>query len=71
MTRENNVKKQKTPFYESHEDYFRRVLVKEQPFYRPGMTEKEIDIELEYMNQNINSVIEGHYLPLWKQQLYY
>lgn len=55
---------------EANEEFFKRVLVKEQPFYRPGMSESEIVVEMEYMNNNTTDVLIGNYKPLWKQKLF-
>lgn len=45
-------------------------LLKEQPFYRKGMSKKEAAIELNYLNDNLNDFYNGKYKPLWKQSLY-
>ncbi|MGN0367858.1 MAG: hypothetical protein ACI4EK_03670 [Wujia sp.] len=42
-------------------------LVKEQPFYRKGMSNAEVQRELEYLNRNLPSFYDGSYMPLWKQ----
>lgn len=42
----------------------------EVPFWREGMTSKEYDKEREYYAKNsINLVMEGQYVPLWKQEV--
>lgn len=50
--------------------YYNRVLVKEQPFYRQGMTAEEAEREMDYLNGNLQAFYEGKYTPLWKQNLY-
>lgn len=52
-----------------YEQYFEEVLVKEQPFYRQGMTKKEIKKELKYLNNNLEAFYNGSYKPLWKQNI--
>lgn len=52
------------------DDYYNQVLVKEQPFYRAGMGEKEAEQELKYLNDNLDAFYAGTYIPLWKQNLY-
>lgn len=51
----------------SHEEYYNRILLQEQPFYRDGMSSREAREELEYLNANLDSFFEGKYQPLWKQ----
>ena len=51
------------------EEYYNKVLLMEQPFYRTGMTSVEAKKELEYLNNNLNSFYNGDYQPLWKQSL--
>lgn len=46
------------------------AVVEEQPFYRKGMTSAEIQREIDYFNRNLPSVLDGSYMPLWKQRLY-
>lgn len=53
-----------------YEEYYNQVLLREQPFYRPGMTMQEAEAELEYLNHNLHSFYNGEYKPLWKQSLY-
>lgn len=53
-----------------YETYYNNVLVKEQPFYRKGMSESEAEKEMEYLNGNLKSFYEGNYTPLWKQNLF-
>lgn len=55
---------------EDENDYFKNVLVKEQPFYRKGMSNDEIRRELEYLGDNLISFYEGGYIPLWRQNQY-
>lgn len=50
-----------------YEEYYNKVLLMEQPFYRTGMSETEAQEELEYLNNNLNSFYNGEYQPLWKQ----
>lgn len=49
-------------------------MLREQPYYRYGMTREEAILEEEYMNLCIDSnpmmFFEGKYTPLWKQNLY-
>lgn len=49
-------------------------LIREQPYYRYGMTKEEAAREDEYMKLCIDvdpmSFYEGKYTPLWKQNLY-
>lgn len=52
-----------------YENYFNDVLVKEQPFYRQGMTKKEIKKEIKYLNNNLEAFYAGDYKPLWKQNI--
>lgn len=50
-----------------YDDYYNNVLVREQPFYRKGMTKSEAEKEMEYLNNNLQIFYEGKYTPLWKQ----
>ena len=50
-----------------YETYYNQVLVKEQPFYRKGMSKPEVLKEMEYLNNNLKSFYDGSYMPLWKQ----
>lgn len=52
---------------EQYDDYYDNVLVKEQPFYRTGMTAEEVTKEREYLNENLQRFYEGEYTPLWRQ----
>lgn len=49
-------------------------ILREQPYYRYGMSKEEAAREEEYMNRCIESnpmmFYEGKYTPLWKQNLY-
>lgn len=49
-------------------------MIREQPYYRYGMSKEEAVREEEYMNLCIDSnpmmFFEGKYTPLWKQNLY-
>ncbi|MBE5944141.1 MAG: hypothetical protein E7258_04380 [Lachnospiraceae bacterium] len=51
----------------AYTNYYNKVLLLEQPFYRSGMTTEEAKQELEYLNNNLQSFYEGNYKPLWKQ----
>lgn len=51
----------------SYSAYYNEIFVKEQPFYRKGMSEEERKREEEYLNNNLKDFYEGKYLPLWKQ----
>lgn len=51
----------------NYEEYYDRFLLKEQPFYRLGMTKQEAEEEREYLNNNLESFFKGEYKPLWKQ----
>ncbi len=53
-----------------YETYYNQVLVKEQPFYRCGMTDEEAAREMNYLNGNLQAFYEGKYTPLWKQNLF-
>lgn len=53
-----------------YETYYNNVLLKEEPFYRVGMTSKEAQREMDYLNEHLDSFYEGKYVPLWKQNLY-
>lgn len=53
-----------------YSNYYNNVLVKEQPFYRKGMSEIEARRELNYLNNNLKSFFEGKYKPLWRQNIY-
>lgn len=53
-----------------YDEYYNQVLVKEQPFYRVGMGEKEAEQELKYLNDNLEAFYSGTYIPLWRQNLY-
>ncbi len=53
-----------------YSDYYNNVLVKEQPFYRMGMSRAEASKELDYLNKNLKSFFNGAYMPLWKQNYY-
>ena len=44
------------------------LLVKEQPYYRNGMTSEEIKKEDDYLKENLKDFFEGRYMPLWKQE---
>ena len=50
-------------------EYYTRVLLMEQPFYRTGMSYVEAQEELEYLNNNLSAFYEGNYQPLWKQSM--
>ncbi len=52
-----------------YDEYFNKVLVKEQPFYRKGMKQKEIKKELSYLNNNLEDFYQGNYKPLWQQKI--
>lgn len=54
---------------ENQKEYYTRVLLMEQPFYRIGMTYIEAEEELEYLNNHLNAFFEGSYQPLWKQSM--
>ena len=59
--------------YESLAEYdaFRNPsIVEEQPFYYKGMSRSEYEKELAYLNQNLSSLYEGSYVPIWKQSWY-
>ena len=60
---EENDKKQKL----SYSEYYNNLLLKEQPFYRKGMSEAEREKEEEYLNKNLKDFYDGKYMPLWKQ----
>ena len=49
------------------DEYYMNVLLMDQPFYRAGMTKSEACVELEYLNNNLDSFYEGTYKPLWRQ----
>lgn len=53
-----------------YEDYFSEVLIKEEPFYRSGMTVEEARIEIDYLNRNLENFFEGIYVPLWRQHIW-
>lgn len=59
--------------YEMQEKY-NENMIREQPYYRYGMSKEEAVREEEYMNLCIESnpmmFFEGKYTPLWKQNLY-
>lgn len=44
------------------------MLLREQPYYRAGMSSAEAQKELEYLNKNMKDFYEGKYTPLWKQK---
>ncbi len=50
-----------------YKEYYNQVLLREQPFYRVGMTLQEAEKELDYLNNNLQSFYNGGYQPLWKQ----
>lgn len=52
---------------DEYAEYYDSVLVKEQPFYRVGMTTEEAAKEREYLNDNLQQFYEGKYIPLWRQ----
>ncbi len=54
-------KKQYDPYYEN-------VLIKEEPFYKEGLTCLEIQEEVKYLNENLEAFYNGGYKPLWKQK---
>lgn len=41
--------------------------LKEVPFWREDMSPEEYERERTYMIQNWNAVLQGRYIPLWKQ----
>ena len=41
--------------------------LKEVPFWREDMSPEEYERERTYMIQNWDSVLQGRYIPLWKQ----
>lgn len=43
--------------------------LKEQPFWRDGMTVDEYNKERAYLNTHLNELYEGTYQPLWKQNI--
>lgn len=63
MNEEGGNKKRKL----NYSAYYSDIIVKEQPFYRKGMSEEEIKKEEDYLNNNIKDFYEGKYMPLWKQ----
>lgn len=52
-----------------YDEYYERVLLKEEPFYKEGISSSEIQKEIEYLNENLESFYNGTYRPLWKQNL--
>lgn len=52
-------------------DNWASETLKEAPFWRPGMTPEEYDIEREYYGKNYHLFMNGEmeYVPLWKQKL--
>jgi len=52
---------------ENNKDWATPTL-KEAPYYYPGMTPEEYEIEREYYYQNWNLVLSGKYVPLWRQK---
>ncbi len=67
---EYNLKDDGSGSMDYYDNYYDNVLVKEQPFYRAGMSSEEIAKEREYLNLNLQKFYEGKYMPLWKQNLY-
>jgi len=67
---EYNLKNSGEETIDQYDDYYDNVLVKEQPFYRAGMTSEEIAKERDYLNDNLQKFYEGKYIPLWRQNLY-
>lgn len=55
---------------ERYDNYYSRVLLKEQPFYYTGMTDNAARRELEYLNTHLDAFYEGSYVPLWRQDMY-
>lgn len=53
-----------------YERYYDSVWVKEQPFYKAGMSKQQIEEEINYLNNHLDSFYEGNYVPLWKQLVY-
>lgn len=51
----------------TYTEYYNDIIVREQPFYRCGMSEEEKKAEEEYLNNNLEAFYEGKYTPLWKQ----
>ena len=49
-------------------DDWTNSALREAPYYYPGMSVEEYERERRYFYDNIKSVVEGKYLPLWKQQ---
>ena len=40
----------------------------ESPFWRDGMTPEEYDKENEYLDTHYDMILNGTYMPLWKQK---
>lgn len=53
-----------------YEKYYDSVWLKEQPFYKAGMSKQQIEDEINYLNDHLDSFYEGKYIPLWKQSVY-
>ncbi|MCM1082136.1 MAG: hypothetical protein NC393_00360 [Clostridium sp.] len=53
-----------------YERYYDSVWVKEQPFYKAGMSKQQIEEEINYLNNHLDSFYAGSYVPLWKQSVY-
>ncbi len=64
----NNVKTKEDVL--DYEQYYKDVLLMEEPFYRKGMTMEEAMEEMDYLNSNLSSFYNGEYIPLWKQNLF-
>lgn len=50
------------------------IMLREQPYYRYGMSKEEAEREEKYMNLCLDCnpmlFFEGKYIPLWKQNLF-
>ena len=42
--------------------------LKEEPFWREGMTPEEYEEERDYLIHNYHLLMSGEYVPLWKQR---
>ncbi len=66
-TIKNGNKEEKNKKKLNYSSYYSEIIVREQPFYRKGMSEEEIKKEEDYLDKNIKDFYEGRYMPLWKQ----
>lgn len=48
-------------------EFFDPIVFNQKPFLQKDMTVREYLEELKYYGENYNQVLNGSYIPLWKQ----